>query len=123
MILVVEDDSSLRDAICVNLEAEGLSTVGVADGLAARAFLEDAPLGARPLELLVCDHDALRQDGGALLTWLRRQREPLASTPVVIVSGEDPREADKTRAAFGARACLAKPFDLDQLLALAGKNA
>ena len=42
MILVLETDSRLREAISVNLEAEGFLVRGVADGVAARALLEDA---------------------------------------------------------------------------------
>ena len=39
----------------------------------------------------------------------------------MIVSDEDPTELARTAAAFRAQGCLAKPFDLDQLLELVGR--
>ncbi len=40
-ILVIEDDNSISELICMNLGAAGYETVPIMDGLAAEAFLQD----------------------------------------------------------------------------------
>lgn len=108
-ILVVEDDPSLREAICDTLELAGRPLVAVEGGPQA---LE--ALARREFSIVVSDVRMLPMDGITLLKEIRSRHPHL---PVVLMTAY--AEVDKAVDAMRAGACdfLLKPFDPQALLA------
>jgi CheY-like chemotaxis protein len=108
LLLVVDDELSVRDLVALVLEDAGYAIVVAGDGLEAIAAIEQR----RP-DLIVLDLMMPRLDGIGVVRWLRAQ-DLWPAVPVVIVSAG----ADVARVArdFGLRYHLPKPFDLDELL-------
>lgn len=104
-ILVVEDDSDVRDAIVTVLERQGWATVTVADGAEAVAQLEQL----QP-RLVLIDLMMPRMSGWELLQHLRETRE-WGEIPTLVLTGF-PRENLRVT----ADAVLHKPVDYDRLI-------
>lgn len=108
-VLVVEDDSQLRQSVQWTLEDEGLTVEVAADGQQA---LEHA---ARVVPaLVILDHGLPDHSGDVVAAALRQQCG--ATLPILLVTG-DGQARDKA-ARTGAFAYLHKPFDLERLVAL-----
>ncbi len=108
-ILVLEDDSTIRDVVAGVLEDEGYAVVAAPDG----ESLWDAATGWPALVLL--DLRLVRVDGDEVLARLRAN--PAARhIPVVVMSAIADLEAYAARP--GVAAILPKPFDLEELLGL-----
>ena len=108
LILVVDDDASIRQALTRELALAGYDAISAADGVEGRTLFEER----RP-DLVITDLAMPRADGLALLAAIRR----MDATPVVVLSvrGE---EEDKVRALdLGADDYVTKPFSLRELLA------
>ena len=108
-ILVVEDDPSLREAICDTLELAGRPLLAVEGGPQALALLEQ-----HAVSIVVSDVRMLPMDGIALLKEIRLRYPHL---PVVLMTAY--AEVDKAVDAMRSGACdfLLKPFDPQALLA------
>jgi two-component system KDP operon response regulator KdpE len=108
LILVVDDDPSIRQTLTRELGLAGYDAVAAADGVEGKALFAER----RP-DLVITDLAMPRADGFALLTAVRR----VDATPVLVLSvrGE---EEDKVRALdLGADDYVTKPFSLRELLA------
>jgi two-component system KDP operon response regulator KdpE len=108
LVLVVDDDPSIRQTLSRELEAAGYETISAADGVEGKAKFEEN----RP-DLVITDLAMPRADGMAVITAVRR----IDRTPVIVLSvrGE---EEDKVRALDrGADDYITKPFSLRELLA------
>jgi CheY-like chemotaxis protein len=108
-ILVVEDDPDIRDTFREVLEAEGYRVSTAANGQEGLERLEEIH---KPC-LVLLDLMMPVMSGPEFLEAMR-QRDGLGPVPVVIVSAW-PDEAEKTQ---GAQGFMAKPVNLDRLLAL-----
>ncbi|GEJ58248.1 response regulator [Anaeromyxobacter diazotrophicus] len=107
-VLVVDDDPDILEAVCDILEGEGYRVARARNGREALGQVEEE----RPL-LILLDLMMPVMDGSAFAQALRG-RERDRSIPIVVISADgDPQKA----AALGARGFLAKPFDIDALLA------
>lgn len=108
-ILVVEDDPSLREAICDTLELAGRPLVAVEGGLQALEALE-----TQAFSIVVSDVRMVPMDGIVLLKEIRLRHPHL---PVVLMTAY--AEVDKAVDAMRSGACdfLLKPFDPQALLA------
>jgi CheY-like chemotaxis protein len=104
-LLLVEDDSDLRDALVDILIAEGHTVAATANGDEALAWLEAHPSPA----LVLVDLWTPRKDSWRLLDTLRREPR-FADLPVVAISSSEERHP-------AIREVLAKPFDREALLA------
>jgi two-component system, chemotaxis family, chemotaxis protein CheY len=107
LVLVVDDDPDILDAICDILEGERYRVARARNGLEALDRVgEELPA------VILLDLMMPVMDGLAFATALRKQ--PLArSVPIVVISADgNPQRA----AALGAAGFLAKPFDIDALL-------
>jgi CheY-like chemotaxis protein len=107
-VLVVDDQSDIVDLVVDFLRDEGYSVHGVTDGAAALAAIE-----LRPPALILLDMFMPQMTGIEL--WEYLQRHSLADIPVVLMTASP--SAAENLLAQGATDYLAKPFDLDQLLA------
>ncbi len=108
LVLVVDDDPDILDAICDILDGEGYRVARARHGVEAL----DRVAQERPSVILL-DLMMPVMDGVAFAQALRT-REGQGSIPIVVISADgNPQKA----AAVGARGFLAKPFDIDALLA------
>lgn len=105
-ILLVEDEPDIREALTELLEMEGYSTVASANGQEALEQLHRM----KPPCLILLDVMMPVMDGYAFMAHLRDE-QPLADIPVVVTSASHHPPA-------GARAYMAKPFDMARLLAV-----
>jgi two-component system response regulator FlrC len=107
-ILVVEDDTHLREAICDTLELAGQPVISADGGEAALALL-----AAQPVGLVVSDVRMMPVDGIALLKEIRSRYPHL---PVVLMTAF--ADVDRAVEAMRSGACdfLLKPFEPKALL-------
>jgi CheY-like chemotaxis protein len=112
-ILVVEDDEAIRGLVSEVLRDDGYDVSEAANGVEALAYVG----GHRP-DLIVLDLMMPVMDGWAFVEACRRNQS-CRQVPIVVTSASHdlPRTAERLRA-YGVRTCLAKPFDVDGLLAL-----
>ena len=110
-VLVVEDDATMRDAICGLLRQEEIPVVCAEDG---QDGLDLLLAGARPC-LVLLDLQMPFVDG---LNFRRQQleRPDLAAIPVVVVTGHPRKEKEAMR--LGVSAYMRKPIDGARLLTL-----
>jgi CheY-like chemotaxis protein len=109
-VLVVEDDVTIRTLIAEALEGEGYDVVTASNGAEALMMLVLLKPDAILLDLMMPV-----MDGRAFLA-ARRQDPRDAAIPVLILSAA--HDLGALAPELGARACMAKPFDLDVLLAV-----
>jgi CheY-like chemotaxis protein len=109
LVLVVDDDPDILDAICIILESEGYDVARARHGEEA---LEQ--VAARRPDVILLDLMMPVMDGVAFSHALRL-RPGGRDVPIVVISADgNPQRA----ASVGARGYLAKPFDIDALIAL-----
>jgi two-component system KDP operon response regulator KdpE len=108
LVLIVDDDPSIRQSLDRALEQHGYTTVTGSDGVEGmHAFDANAP------DLVLTDLSMPRSDGFELITAIRAK----ARTPIIVLSvrGDD---SDKIRALdLGADDFVTKPFSVAELLA------
>jgi two-component system response regulator MprA len=108
-VLVVDDEPALRDALESSLAFEGYDVATACDGLEAL----DAVAANHP-DLVLLDIMMPRMDG---LTTVRRLRSRGDTVPVLMLTARDAVGDRVTGLDVGADDYLAKPFELDELLA------
>lgn len=107
LVLVVDDDPDILDAICDILECEGYRVARARHGLEALEQVEQEPPSIILLDLMMPVMDGLS------FAQTLRQRWAAPRIPIVVISADgNPQKA----AAVGAQGFLAKPFDIDALL-------
>jgi FixJ family two-component response regulator len=109
MILVVDDDDSMRDAIERLLGAAGFATAGYAS---AEALLAGGGIGNALC--IISDIKLPAMSGFELLTELRARG---SLTPIIIITAHDSMAMRNEAKLHGATAYLAKPFMGSALLA------
>ena len=113
-ILVVDDDAAIRRVVAAVLADEGYTVAEAPDGGAALARAR-----AAPPRLILLDMRMPGMDGWEFARRYRRRPGPHA--PIICVTAAV--DAAARGAQIGAVAALAKPFDLDELVALVGRYA
>jgi len=108
-ILVVDDEPALRDALESSLAFEGYQVSTACDGVEALDTIAET----RP-DLVLLDIMMPRMDG---LTAVRRLRARGDTVPVLMLTARDAVGDRVTGLDVGADDYLAKPFELDELLA------
>ncbi|MDR0440438.1 MAG: sigma-54 dependent transcriptional regulator [Candidatus Accumulibacter sp.] len=108
-VLIVEDDSNLREAVCDTLELAGLAVVSASGGEEALRLLE-----TQAVSLVVSDVRMMPVDGITLLKEIRARHPHL---PVVLMTAY--ADVDRAVEAMRSGACdfLLKPFEPQALLA------
>ncbi len=112
-VLIVEDDPSLREAICDTLELAGRAHVAVDGGESALRILAE-----QAFSIVVSDVRMMPMDG---ITLLKEIRQRLPHLPVVLMTAY--ADVDKAVDAMRAGACdfLLKPFEPAALLGYINK--
>jgi len=112
LVLVVDDEPSVRATLSLCLRAAGYQTICAEDGKAAQQLINDFSPNA-----IVADIFMPVQDGLGLMNWLREQSIRI---PVVAISGHV-RTADfdglGMARRLGASSILEKPFPAGALAA------
>ena len=108
-VLYAEDDRAIRDSVVRALELEGYAVVAVRDGM----MLLDALETADP-PVIILDVMMPYMDG---LSACRRLRAAGNMTPVLMLTARTETTDRISGLDAGADAYLAKPFDVEELLA------
>jgi CheY-like chemotaxis protein len=116
LVLVVDDDAGLRDAMRDLLDDAGFASVGAQDGLDALRVLGDLP--SAPTFILL-DLMMPVMDGWAFCD-SRGKIQALREIPVIAVSAAELSEADRPA---GIDALLKKPVDVEKFALLAARLA
>ncbi len=107
-VLIVEDDPSLREALCDTLSLAGFATKVASDGTAALKLLEQ-----EPVNLVVSDVQMRPMNGHKLL---EKIKVLYPTIPVLMMSAYGTIEKAVTAIRDGAVDYLVKPFEADALL-------
>ncbi|HLH21834.1 MAG TPA: response regulator [Chloroflexota bacterium] len=107
-VLVVDDDVGLQETLAAVLQLEGYDVVVAGDGLEALAKLSVQ----RPA-VIVLDWAMPRMDGPAFTAALQ-QRGLHPGIPVLLLTADG--RAHQKAAQVGADGCMAKPFEITELL-------
>lgn len=108
-ILLIEDDRNMAMGLEFNLKSEGFEVTHCMDGESGLAMLAE-----REFDLLVLDWMLPGADG---LEVLRRLRKKNVAVPVLLLTARDAKEDIVEGLDSGADDYLAKPFDLNILMA------
>jgi two-component system response regulator FlrC len=115
IVLVVDDDAPLREAICDTLQAAGFGTRAAADAQQALAVV-----AREPVALVITDVHMAGRDGHELLRDLKTRRPDL---PVVLVTAHASVASAVLAMRDGAADYIEKPFDAQALAAAAHRHA
>ncbi len=108
VVLIVEDDSDLRDALCATVELAGFAVKSAASGEQALELVED-----NDFQLVVSD---VQMDGIDGHTLLHRLKSTVAELPVVLMTAYGTIEKAVESMRAGAADYLVKPFDAEVLV-------
>jgi len=108
VVLIVEDDSALRDALCATVELAGFAVISAASGEQALALA-----GERDIQLVVSD---VQMDGIDGHTLLHKLKTLVPELPVVLMTAYGTIEKAVESMRAGAADYLVKPFDAEVLV-------
>lgn len=107
-VLIVDDDSEIRDIIHIYLRNEGYQVIEAADGLEALSVMESTTI-----QLVILDVMMPRMDGIKACMKIRE----ISNTPIIMLSAKE-EDIDKiTGLTTGADDYMTKPFNPLELLA------
>ena len=109
-ILLIEDDSAVREMLVQTLEEERFAVVGVGDGVEALSYLETAPI---PPCLILLDLMMPRMNGWQFRA-IQRNHPSLGSIPVVVLSARPDLRA--SQAELAVEEDLSKPVHFELLM-------
>lgn len=109
-ILVVEDDSELRDALCATLTIAGYAADGARDALSALEYLD-----RQPYALVLSDVQMRAMDGHALLKNIKTKHPDL---PVLLMTAYGTVQKAVQAMRDGALDYLVKPIEAEALINL-----
>ena len=110
LVLVVEDDPDLGDAIVMYFKEEGLDAKLARDGDQAMRMVDDHFPAVMVLDLMM-----LRRDGFSVLRELRADGR-INSIPVIVVTAIFGLSERLYATELGAADYVTKPFELDELV-------
>jgi len=116
-VLIVEDEPDLRELLVALLESEGYTVESAGDGAEALHRLDQCAAPTGHFSLVLLDMMVPFVEGQSVLHYIARLGW---SVPVVAMSADHGLLA--AAVAAGARATLAKPFDIEVLLAVVKRN-
>lgn len=112
-LLVIDDEENIRKILCAMLRAEGYEVVAVATLPEAKESLK----GSR-FDVVLTDLRLRREDGMAILKWVRDERLGL---PVIILTAHGTVDSAVDAMKQGAFDYVSKPFERSELLRVIGK--
>jgi two-component system, response regulator FlrC len=112
-LLVVEDDTALREALCDTLQLAGYSVAAAADGRAALDLIDRSEIA-----LVVSDVRMQPMDGQTLLRHIKERRPEL---PVLMMTAFGTIQDAVAAMSIGAADYLVKPFEAEALVSKVGR--
>jgi len=107
-ILVVDDDSTLRSALTLNLGAAGYLVQGAGSGAEATRLLSQ-----RSFNIVLCDLKLPDTDG---MAFTRKSLEIAPDTVILLMTGYRGVELNMEAIRCGAYGYILKPFDIEELV-------
>lgn len=107
-ILVVDDESGIRELISDALSVAGMSAVSASDGLSGLASVRK-----NRFDLIILDINLPKLDGLSLLDKIRKEG---FDVPVLMLSARGERQDITLGLKFGADDYLTKPFGIEELI-------
>lgn len=107
LILVVDDEPSVRDLISDALNLAGYNSISAAHGLEALTKLRE-----NQIDLMILDINMPNMDGYEVL---QRMREQGSRKPVIVLTARLDREDTKRAFELGADDFVRKPFGIEEL--------
>ena len=107
-ILVVDDDSTLRSALTLNLGAAGYLVQGAGSGAEATRLLSQ-----RSFNIVLCDLKLPDTDG---MAFTRKSLEIAPDTVILLMTGYRGAELNMEAIRCGAYGYILKPFDIEELV-------
>ena len=107
LILVVDDEPSVRDLISDALNLAGYNSISAAHGLEALTKLRE-----NQIDLMILDINMPNMDGYEVL---QRMREQGSKKPVIVLTARLDREDTKRAFELGADDFVRKPFGIEEL--------
>lgn len=108
-ILVLEDDNSISQLICMNLEAAGFLAIPILDGLEAQNYLQTEQ--SKEISLALVDVMLPGKDGFSLMEDFQK-----ADIPVIYLTAKDDVISKVQGLKSGAEDYMVKPFEVLELL-------
>jgi PAS domain S-box-containing protein len=108
-VLVIDDDTAVRDCVCATLERAGFDVLPAADGEAGLELV-----ASHKVHLVITDLVMPEREG---LETMKLLRERYPEVRVIAMSGAFEGEFLKAAARIGAQATFLKPVDTERLLA------
>src|SRR5580658_1242309 len=112
LVLVVDDDRTVRTMVRQALETKGYEVAEATDGLQASELFEKLP---RPPALLICDVMMPSMDGLDLAKLVRAKKE-LSTMPIIFLTAKTGAPDLGKGIQAGARHYVTKPFSVKELL-------
>ena len=109
-VLLAEDDADLRNVLAQTLTRKGFRVDTAANGEAARALFD-----AAPVDLVLVDLHMPLLDGFALIEHIRAAPGP--PVPIVVISGSNTGSGERRSLQLGANVYFAKPVNAESLIA------
>ncbi|HWE88770.1 MAG TPA: response regulator transcription factor [Pseudonocardiaceae bacterium] len=109
MLLVVEDDTNIRDLLAVSLRFAGFDVATAATGTEALRAVE-----RRPPDMILLDVMLPDRDGFEVLRWLRAGGH---TVPVLFLTARDGADDKITGLTIGGDDYVTKPFSLEEVIA------
>lgn len=110
-ILIVEDNRELLNILRMQLRDEGYKVVGAEDGVQAVTLARQE----RP-DVILLDLGLPAGDGFTVIKRLAKFHHA-NEIPIIVITGQPKEEYEQEALEAGVVACLAKPFETEQLLA------
>lgn len=110
LVLVVDDEESIRRVTTRTLEAHGYRTISAADGRAAIDLIEN---GGQTVDLVLTDMMMPVMDGAATSAYLEEHHPDI---PIIASSGLTSGSSESRAVGMGIARFLAKPYTTGQLL-------
>lgn len=117
-VIVAEDDAAMRGLLASTLSRNGYDVIEAASGLQLFEALQHAVHASAAPDFIVSD---VRMPGGTGLQVLEAIRVAGWKVPVILITAFGDEEVMCEGARLGAACVLSKPFELDDLLAVAGE--
>jgi len=113
-VLIVEDETDLRELIRFNLAKDGYDCCAVSDGEAALREIEGTPP-----DVIILDRMMPKLSGDEVITRLKRQ-DATSSIPIIMLTAKAEESDELVGFALGADDYITKPFSPKLLVARVG---
>jgi len=118
-VLIIDDDAAVLEMMTCVLEDEGYQVVAASSAWAALEYLRSARRSGTPPALILLDLAMPGMNGAQFISALRAEQE-IQAPPIVIITASRPSPPPDD---WGIATTLTKPFDIDDLLAIAHRFA